>query len=412
VRDIFSVKNVDGLVIEGRGATIRLASDLRFGSFDKQTGQPFEPKPGNFYDAAYAARAGSMLRIHGSRNVQIRGLELDGNSGTLILGGHWGDTGRRLHAYGIELYNNTDVVVENIHTHHHGLDGIIVGWGGLKETDPPTPHTLINVVSEYNARQGLSWVGGRGLRVYRCKFNHTARGAFGSAPRAGLDIEAEESVCRDGYFEDCEFLNNGGCAMDADQGDGGYTRFVRCTFWGVSNWSTWSNKPGLVYEDCKIYGSAVRGFGSTNAVLATRYVRCQFEDRDYGTNGVYRSAAVIECASRGDNITYENCTITANKTRSIWFDSTNGRKFVRGCRILHRNQRANGDFVALLRGAHVENTRFEEDYPPGTTSRNRIEAQNVTVGSNVFVTGPCVRWGSRTGLVLPTAEHQQSRELP
>jgi hypothetical protein len=409
---IFSVKNVDGLTIEGRGAIIRLASGLRFGSFDKLTGEPIQPMPGGFTDRAYAAAAGSMFAIRGSRNIQIRNLELDGNSGALILGGYWGDVGRQLEAYGIRLYGNTDVIVENVHTHHHGLDGLVVGWTGLKETDPPTPHTLINVVSEYNARQGLSWVGGRGLRAYRCKFNHTARGAFGSAPGAGLDIEAEESICRDGYFEDCEFLNNGGCAMVADSGDGGYTRFVRCLFWGVSNWSTWSQKPGLVYEDCKIYGGAVHGFGSTNAVLATRYVRCQFEDKEYGTNSVYRSAAVIECSSRGDNITYEDCTITANKTRSIWFDSTKGRKVVRGCRILHRNERANGDFLALFRGVQIENTRFEEDYPPSTTARYRIEAQNVTVGTNVFVAGPCVRWGGRTGPVSPTANHQQPKQMP
>ena len=398
---IFSVKNVDGLVIEGRGATLRLAPGLRFGSFDKLTGQPFHPKPGGFTDPAYAARVGSMLQIHRSRNVVIRNLELDGNSGSLILGGYFGDVGRQLHAFGIELYNNSNVAVENVYTHHHGLDGILIGWHGLKEADPPTPHTLINVVSEYNARQGLSWVGGRGLRAYRCMFNHTGRGAFSSAPGAGLDIEAEESICRDGYFEDCEFVNNIGCAMVADSGDGGYTRFVRCTFWGVSTWSTWSAKPGLLYEDCKIYGSAVHGFGSTNAALATRYLRCHFEDKDYGTNGVYRSAALIECASRGDNITYENCTVIAHKTRSFWFDSSNGRKVVRGCRIIHRYQPADGDFVALFRGAHIEHTRFEEDYPPETTARYRIEAQRVTLGPSVVVTGPCVRWGGRTGLISP-----------
>jgi len=400
---IFSVKNVDGLVIEGHGAVIRLASGLRFGSFDRWTGEPIQPKPGGFTDRTCAAAVGSMLFIRDSRNIHICNLELDGNSGALILGGYWGDVGRQLRACGIDLYNNRNVVVENVHTHHHGLDGILIGWKGLKETDPPTPHTLIHVVSEYNARQGLSWVGGRGLRAYRCKFNHTARGAFGSPPRAGLDIEAEESICRDGYFEECEFVNNAGCAMVADSGDGGYTRFVRCTFWGVSNWSTWSKKPGLIYEDCNIYGSAVHGFGSTNAVLATRYLRCHFEDKEYGTNGVYRSAAVIECASRGDNITYEDCTIIANKTRSFWFDKVDGQKFVRGCRVLHRHQRANGDFVALFRGAHIENTRFEEDYPPDTTARYRIEAQRVTVGANVFVTGPCVRWGGRTGLIPETS---------
>jgi hypothetical protein len=400
---IFSVQNVDGLSIEGDGATIRLAAGLRYGSFDKDTGQPFEPKPGGFTDGDYAVNVGVMLQIYRSRNVRIRGLELDGNSDALILGGYWGDTGRQLHAYGIELANNTDVVVENVHTHHHGLDGIAIGWAGLKESDPPTPHTLINVVSEHNSRQGLSWVGGRGLKAIRCKFNHTGRGKFQSSPGAGLDIEAENSVCRDGYFENCEFINNGGCAMVADSGDGGYTHFVRCTFWGVSNWSTWSGKPGLVFEDCRIYGTAVHGYGSTNAGLATRYVRCHFEDKDYDAKGVYRNAAVINCDSDGDNITYEDCTVIANKTRAIWFDSGKGRKVVRGCRIINRNLRPEGGFVVLLRGVHIENTRFEENYPPDTTDRYRIEAQGgVTIDDDVFVTGPVVQWGGRTGRIPPT----------
>lgn len=405
---IFSVKNVDGLIVEGNKATIRLASGLRYGSFDKETGQPYQPKPGKFTDVNYAARVGSMIEIYGSRNVIVRNLTLDGNSGSLILGGHWGDVGCQLAATGICLLNNTDVVVENVHTHHHGLDGILIGYRGLKEEDPATPHTLINVVSEYNARQGLSWVGGRGLTAIRCKFNHTQRGAFGTPPGAGVDIEAEGSVCRDGYFEDCELINNGGCGMVADSGDGGYTKFVRCTFWGVSKWSTWSGKPGLLYEDCLIYGSPVHGYGSTNAALATRYVRCHFEDKEYGTNGVYRSNALIDCASKGDNITYEDCTVIANKTRSIWFNRGEGRKIVRGCRIVHRDLRKNHDFVALFRGAHIENTHFEEDYPTDTTNRYYIAAQAVTLGTNVVVDGPVCLWGGgssdKIGLIPPTAD--------
>jgi hypothetical protein len=74
---------------------------------------------------------------------------------------------------------------------------------------------------------------------------------------------------------------------------------------------------------------------------------------------------------------------------------------VRGCRIIHRYQPADGDFVARFRGAHIEHTRFEEDYPPETTARYRIEAQRVTLGPGVVVTGPCVRWGGRTGLISP-----------
>jgi hypothetical protein len=77
---------------------------------------------------------------------------------------------------------------------------LICAYPLMKATEAPAPHVLINITSEYNARQGLSWVGGKGLTVTNSKFNHTGRATFMSAPGAGVDIEAEESVCRDGMF--------------------------------------------------------------------------------------------------------------------------------------------------------------------------------------------------------------------
>ena len=205
---IFAVDRVNFLLIEGNGATLRFAPGLRYGSFDPKTGEVYNPPKMPFIDHSYIASAVPMFKITGSRHVTIRDLELDGNSPCLILGGAWGDTGRQLGGDGVVLYGNTDVQVSKVNSHHHPRDGIMIGWTGLKESDPATPHTLTNCAFEYNGRQGLSWVGGRNLKAYRCKFNHTGRALVGgavlhSAPTAGMDIEAEESVCRDGYLEDC-----------------------------------------------------------------------------------------------------------------------------------------------------------------------------------------------------------------
>ena len=138
---IFTVTNLVGLIIEGKHATLRLAAGLRYGSFDKDTGQPYTPKPGGFYDGNYVADVGNMLQIHNSRHVVIRDLELDGNSGSLILGGYWGDVGRQLWAYGLHLHHNTDVVVENVSTHHHGCDGILIGY----YSSTVTVHAVVNL---------------------------------------------------------------------------------------------------------------------------------------------------------------------------------------------------------------------------------------------------------------------------
>ena len=40
---IFEVRSLKGLLIEGNGATLRLAPGLRYGSFDKDMGEPFTP---------------------------------------------------------------------------------------------------------------------------------------------------------------------------------------------------------------------------------------------------------------------------------------------------------------------------------------------------------------------------------
>ncbi len=405
---IVELHDLAGVHIRGmRGTILRTPAGLRYGSFDKDTGAALSPPP-SFVDRQSCAQVGSMIALANCRDVVIEDLELDGNAEHLILGGSWGDTGRQLLAYGIWLYNNRDVVVRRVHTHHHGLDGIAIGWSGLKDTDPSTPHELEAVVSEYNGRQGLSWVGGRGLTARNCKFNHTGRGSFASAPSAGLDIEAEDSVCRDGLFIDCEFINNRGCAMAADSGDGGYSRFVNCTFWGTTAWSVWAAKPGLAFEHCQIFGSIVHGRGHDNPELATRYTDCTFEDREWPGGGVYRSAAVV--MQQGKNVTFERCTIIANQTRALYIDTSADRELLRDCVIIHRwAQAPDRDFQSLLRGSRLENVTFIEDFPAENKHQYFIAGENVSIGPNVVVAGPQVKmwnwsWGQTGTIADPTSK--------
>lgn len=403
---VFQVQNLNFLLIEGNGAVIRVAPGLRYGSFDKNTGVVYNPPTMPFYDRDYISTVGSLFAVDGSSNVEIRNIELDGNLSSLVLGGTWGDTGRQLEAYGIRLYNNTNVHLDNVHSHHHALDGVIIGWTGLKEANPATPHTLINCNFEYNGRQGLSWVGGRGINAYRCKFNHTQRGInngapLASAPGAGLDIEAEESVCRDGYFEECEFVNNGGCGMVADSGDGGFTKFVRCTFWGTTNWSVWSAKPGLSYDICNFYGSAVHAVGSSINSFATRWTNCTFEDKPYKDGKVYRQnsgAFLLEINGKMENVLFDACTFTANTCKSIWCSGT-GVRFS-DCTITHKASLIdNGDFQCLIRGSDLIGCHLKELFSPNVNSKWYIVTDGTRIlnGKPTTVDGPNVRWGSPAG---------------
>lgn len=407
--DIFAVRNLEFLRIVGNKATLKITPGLRFGSFDAQTGQPLAPTP-PFYDGKAVAAVGNLVSATGCRNVIIEDLTLDGSSDTLTVGGMWGDTGRQLPGSGLVLYNNGRVRIRGVHSHHHALDGAIIGWTGLKESAAPTPHELRNCVFEFNGRQGLSWVGGRGLTARKCRFAFTGRGKLSSAPGAGVDIEAEESVCRDGLFEECEFWDNAGCGMVADSGNGGYTRFVRCSFWGTTSWTVWSLKPGLVYDNCRFHGSAVHTIGSPNPELATRFKNCRFEDRrPTGNDRVYRgSGYLMETDGGGENVLFENCTFTAKASRSLWFGGAAGRGRFANCTFVHRYAKnAPGEFACVLRNVDLVGCRFREELPRSTggqTAAILTGKTRVLPGPPTVVSGPQIRWNNRVG-TIPTGEY-------
>jgi Endopolygalacturonase len=47
---IFEVKSVNGLLIEGNNAILKMADGLRYGSFDNKTGEPYHPPKMPFYE--------------------------------------------------------------------------------------------------------------------------------------------------------------------------------------------------------------------------------------------------------------------------------------------------------------------------------------------------------------------------
>ena len=197
--DLLYIRNcTKPVVIEGRGAVLKADSNLKFGSFNPTTGAVHTPTM-PFTDLNYRADAYVMLQIDNNNSVNIKDLDLDGNITGITLGGEWGDYGYQCRATGARLFSNKNLVMENVNSHHHALDGFSI-WYSLVESDERKPHTLLNCTAEYNARQGLSWTGGIGLTAINCKFNHTGKVRFSSEPGAGVDIEAENTVCREGVF--------------------------------------------------------------------------------------------------------------------------------------------------------------------------------------------------------------------
>lgn len=404
--DVFSVHDLSFLDIQGTGAVLRLASGLRYGGFNKDTGAPQDAPTGPRNDDD-AAHVGSMFDIVHCTAVTITGVELHGNSGGLVIGGTWGDVDRQCRGTGIWMNQCRDVQITGVYAHHHALDGLTIGH---RELPPDTPswatlHRLEDVTSEYNGRQGLSWVGGRGLECRNCAFNHTGRGALKSAPAAGVDIEpTADSFARDGVFIQCEFLDNAGAGLLADTNDGGYSKFVDCTFWGTTYWSLWCARPGLLFQGCNVFGSATRLFGTNNgAGPATRFEHCTFTDAvPPGHSGeVNRRGYLYDADGGGAGASFLSCTFDAHQQGSVWIGTATVTETFSKCAFVHGDAgRANGAIQGRLRGSVVSECTFTESFPAGTTSLYTVALTDVTVqtptgGAPTHVSGPRVRWGTQ-----------------
>lgn len=303
------------VTITGTGATLVAADGLRFGAFDPVSGAVHTPPSMPFYDADFRTDAYRMIDVRKCRStVTISGFELDGNADRYALGGSWGDTGRQVEAIGIMLDGNTGgVVVENVRSHDHGLDGIMVAHAGLTAGSPRYPVTLRNVTCDRNGRQGLSWVGGTQLTAIGCRFTRTGRGRIRSEPGAGVDIEAEESVCRNGRFVDCTFSDNFGVGFLASTGDIAGISVERCRLIGTTVWSAWSDKPRMRFSNCVFVGAIVNAFPSADPSQATQFHHCRFtDDAKLSPTGKVYNELLADLGGGSRNVLFDDCDFIAS----------------------------------------------------------------------------------------------------
>lgn len=372
--DVIKIENcTKPVVFEGNGCKFTVAGGLRFGAFNPVTGAPYASVP-PFTDPDYAASVGQVMSFLNNTAVTVRNVEINGNLVALIVGGQWGDTGYQLPAYGVYDYKNEQFLCENVYSHHNGLDGFAVAYPGLIATDAKRPQTFINCRSLYNARQGMSWVGGIGLTLIDCDFSQTGRGAntslggvLTSSPGAGLDIEAESSVCRQGFALNSTFVNNAGVGALADSGDGGYMTFQDCIFWGTTNYSIWPMKPQMRFENCGIYGAAVNPYAATVPADGTVFLGCDFEDKPYPVVGVY-GGILLDVASK-NYVRCEGCTFTNNSqtlTNGLGAFVAAGSNFytsitLKDCVFTQKAATPTGTAIVNLQGVAIDNCTFVND---------------------------------------------------
>ena len=358
--DILHFTYIKDFNIEGvNGAIIKYKNGQRIGSFSPATGNPFEHGNNFFIDPRFAASPGTCIYLENCSNIKISNLSFDGNNQNMILGGVYGDVGRQLPHYGIFISNSKSIEIENIYAHHFGLDGICVSNSKSNTND------AINIIDskfEYNARQGLSWVGGNGLNVKNCKFNHTGKSIFFSLPGAGVDIEAETGPILNGIFDSCEFADNTGYGLFALAGDSKDCSFKNCNFWGTTNGSIWINKANYTFYNCNIYGLLYQGCDAENDNDATKFYECLFEDTVYNGQRVYGNYLVESWNVK--RMSFTNCTFISKIKKLCVLSSpdsfsTAERYHLNNCQFIinNKNLPAN-DFIGITNGVVATNCTF------------------------------------------------------
>jgi hypothetical protein len=292
---------------------MRSTANAWFGTFGPD-GRPTRRKMPNLLQAEIRVPYIYMILLERCGDITIRNLELDGGIGSAVIGGQYGDTGWQMAMIGLALVDNGgNELVENLWSHHHGLDGLLINGPDRRGAQ----RTVRKVRCEYNGRQGCSIVGGHGYRFENCRFAHTGRSRVSSAPGAGMDIEAEGGKrVSDVVLTNCEFVDNAGPGLLADQGPSSDVTVRGSLLVGTTTWSAWPRKPGFVFERCTFVGAVVNAFGSENPREAARFVDCTFTDsagqgsneKVYGSGGEVPIVDLGGSYAAGKNVAFVRST--------------------------------------------------------------------------------------------------------
>ena len=300
------------LIIQGNGARLRCADGLRFGTFDRDSGNATRHPMRTRLRGELASPYRFMVLVSRcTGRIEISDLELDGNVAGLQIGGPYGDKGYQIFASGLSLQGNTgNETVSDVHSHHHAQDGFYIV--GTEQASRRTVRRFDKVRAEYNARQGCSLLAGHDYIFADCVFSHTGKAGLVSPPGAGVDLEPRpRRSVRRVRFERCVFDDNSGVGMVADRGDSADVVFDRCRFGATTNWAIWPQKPGFVFTECRFVGAIVRCFESEDPTLATRFERCIFTDdpklSSTGKVFLHGDTGPIADLSRGLNVRFERC---------------------------------------------------------------------------------------------------------
>ncbi|MFA6275993.1 MAG: glycosyl hydrolase family 28-related protein [Pedobacter sp.] len=188
-------KDCNGLKIYGANAVISLKGNFNRSITKKSAKHSFS-----------SMSAIIPFMINNCKNVTIENLEINGNVDKMTRDKGVVETG----GYLIYISESENVTLKNLFLHHAQTDGLVIR--GTKK--PSFNIKASNVISSYNARQGMSIGYLTDGYFTNCKFINTgfSSGNYGNhAPSAGVDIEpstGDSLKVKNVTFEGCEFSNN------------------------------------------------------------------------------------------------------------------------------------------------------------------------------------------------------------
>lgn len=305
------------IIIEGNGACLVAPSGFKYGSFDPVTGLATGAKVS---EPDYRAFGVIFFTSDAAESVEIHNIEFDGNILGYTKGGDYNDQGIQIAAYGYSIYNCDRILLDNVRSHHHPLDGGVAGYVGMDETTPRKPWSFRDVICEHNGRQAMSLVGCNYARFYNCQFNFSQgdTGTIATGPGAGFDLEAESAFIRNVRFYGCDFRENGGLGLVADSGDAADIKCTDCVFVAGASYVLWPQMPNMKFFGCDFYGSVVNPYESAVPGEATQFVDCNFSgDRSIKSdNGNYFGTALCEF-SAAEGVVFDNCNFDTASTVTL-----------------------------------------------------------------------------------------------
>ncbi|HEX8309214.1 MAG TPA: hypothetical protein VF645_12435, partial [Allosphingosinicella sp.] len=307
------------VTIRGNGCTLKCAPGLKYGKFDPATEAAAS---GGGADATYRASPmeGAITAEFNNGDIEIDGINVDGNLQSAVIGGSFGDSGIQIPFDGFRLYDNSGrITLRNCKAVRLGLDGLnirrnIVGKGGKAQ-----PALIEDFEACECGRQGASFVGARMLTVINSQFLRTGKNGYvASSPCAGVDVEAEEGSADEILFLNCISSFNAGANFGVASWQNSRILWKGGRLVGTDTYAIWIEKPSVRFEDALIVGAVMCDWadnmarGTLEEGYAPGFVRCMFSDNTEYSEGLPLANNHIQV--RNGRVWFQRCSFDYRRT--------------------------------------------------------------------------------------------------